>query len=206
MNASVVASAFGLSLAQIVGIGPQNAYVLRQGIARSHIVLIVAVCILCDIILMTCGVFGMGKIIADIPGLITGLAWLGAAFIFWLGFKSFRAAMLSGHGALSLEGNVERDRATVCRTLLMVTILNPYALLDTIVLIGGISTVYGKANQGAFLLGSTMASAVWFVAVGVFAARLAPWFAKPVSWRILDGLIGVVMGLTGVLMIVNFGL
>ncbi|GGY20284.1 LysE/ArgO family amino acid transporter [Paludibacterium paludis] len=205
-DASVMFSAFGLAFAQIVGIGPQNAYVLRQGIARSHVGLIVLVCIVCDIVLMSCGVFGMGGVIAGVPGLVRVLAWGGAGFIFWLGFKAFRAAFARQHGALSLDGNVERERRAVCRTLLMVTLLNPYALLDTIVLIGGVSSAYGKHNQVSFLIGSTLASACWFVALGAFAAKLAPWFARPASWRVLDGAIGVVMFFTGGMLLVNFGL
>ncbi|QEL55234.1 LysE/ArgO family amino acid transporter [Chromobacterium paludis] len=203
-NFNVFLSALGISFSQIVGIGPQNAYVLRQGIGRSHVLPIIAICIAADILLIASGVLGMGKVVAGIPGFLSVVTWGGAAFILWLGFKSFRAAYQAG--GMSLAGSVERDRKRAIRTILVVTLLNPYVWLDTVVLIGGVSTVYGEEANLSFLLGSLCASVLWFSIIGLFAGKLAPLFEKPVSWRVLDGVIGLVMLFTASMLIYNYGL
>ncbi|KUM01912.1 LysE/ArgO family amino acid transporter [Chromobacterium subtsugae] len=203
-NFSVFLSALGISFSQIVGIGPQNAYVLRQGIGRSHVVPIILICIVADILLIASGVLGMGKVVAGIPGFVGVVAWGGAAFILWLGFKSFRSAFSAG--AMSLEGSVERDRKRAIRTILAVTLLNPYVWLDTVVLIGGVSSVYGEHGALSFLLGSLCASVLWFGAIGLFAGKLAPLFQKPSSWKVLDCVIGLVMLFTAAMLIGNYGL
>lgn len=203
-NFNVFLAALGISGGQIISIGPQNAFVLRQGIGRSHVLPIIAVCIIADILLITSGVLGMGKVIASVPGFLTTVTWLGAAFLLWLAFKAFRSAVRPG--TLSLAGGVERDRKRAIRTILMVTLLNPYVWLDTVVLIGGVSTVYGEEAMLSFLLGSLAASVLWFCSIGFFAGKLAPLFQKESSWRVLDVVIGVVMLLTASLLVWNYGL
>jgi L-lysine exporter family protein LysE/ArgO len=98
-NWNVYLAALGLSTSQIVGIGPQNAFIIRQGIGRSHILPIVLICIVADVMLISCGVLGMGKVIGAIPGFVQTVAWLGAGFLLWLGFKSFRAALHPGRSS-----------------------------------------------------------------------------------------------------------
>ncbi|AXE31975.1 lysine transporter LysE [Chromobacterium phragmitis] len=203
-NFSVFLSALGISFSQIVGIGPQNAYVLRQGIGRSHVLPIIAICIAADVLLIAAGVLGVGKVVAGIPGFISVVTWAGAAFILWLGFKSFRSAMNAG--GMSLEGGVERDRKSAIRTILVVTLLNPFVWLDTVVLIGSVSSVYGEHGALSFLMGSLSASVLWFGAIGLFAGKLAPLFTKPASWRALDCVIGFVMLFTAAMLIYNYGL
>ncbi|CUA82801.1 MULTISPECIES: LysE/ArgO family amino acid transporter [Gulbenkiania] len=204
MNWSIYLSALGLTASQIVGIGPQNAYVLRQGIGRSHVLPIVTICIACDILLIGSGVLGLGRLIATQPMLIQVVTWGGAGFIIWLGIKALRNALRPG--ALTVQGGVERDRKTAIRTILMVTLLNPYVWLDTVVLIGSLSTVYGESGRVPFLLGSLTASFCWFAGIGFFAGKLAPYFEKPASWRVLDGFIAAVMFFTAGMLVVNFGL
>jgi len=202
-NPSVYLSALMLSAGQIIGIGPQNAYVIRQGLGRSHVAPIVVICVVCDILLISAGVFGMGSLIAGLPLFVKTVTWLGAAFMFWLAYKAFRAALAPS--GLALSDSVERDRKTVIRTILAVTLLNPYVWLDTVVLIGSLSSAYGPGSQLSFILGCITASITWFVAIGFFAGKLAPVFEKPTSWRALDLAIGVVMLLTGSILLRNFG-
>ncbi|WP_293765969.1 LysE/ArgO family amino acid transporter [uncultured Aquitalea sp.] len=203
-NFNVYLAALGLSTSQIVGIGPQNAYVLRQGIGRSHILPIVLICIVADVLLISAGVLGMGQVIAGIPGFIRVVTWLGAAFLLWLGIKSFRAAWSAG--GMQLEGSVERDRQRAIRTILVVTLLNPYVWLDTVILIGSVASVYGSHAAPSFILGSITASICWFAGIGFFAGKLAPWFKKPGSWRALDIIIGLVMVFTSSMLVWNYGL
>ena len=202
-NFSVYLSALGLSIGQIVGIGPQNAFVLRQGIGRSHILPIVAICIVADVFLIACGVMGVGKLLNAIPGFIVTVTWLGAGFILWLGYKAFRSALTPG--AMSLAGGVERDRKRAIRTVLAVTLLNPYTWLDTVVLIGGVSAIYGESAAPSFLLGDLSASVLWFGGIGCFAGKLAPLFQRPQSWRVLDCVIGLVMLFTAFMLLRNYG-
>lgn len=205
MNASVYLAALGLSLSQFIAIGPQNAYVIKQGIGRSYVVFIVVFCIVCDAILISCGVFGASEVVAQVPGLVKAIAWLGACFMFWLGYKSWRAVLASRHKGLEVTHSVERDLKSVLRTLIIVCFFNPYGLLETMVLIGGVSTVYGVAYQSSFLLGCITASALWFVMLGILASQLAPLFKKPISWRILDGGVGCVMFAVGTMLLYNVG-
>ncbi|MCW3478672.1 LysE/ArgO family amino acid transporter [Neisseriaceae bacterium JH1-16] len=202
-NPSVYLSALMLSAGQIIGIGPQNAFVIKQGLGRSHVMPIVLICIVCDVLLMSAGVFGMGSLIGGLPLFVKTVTWLGAAFMFWLGYKAFRAALTPS--GLALGDSVERDRKAVIRTILAVTLLNPYVWLDTVVLIGSLSSAYGPGSQLSFILGSVTASITWFVAIGFCAGKLAPLFEKPTSWRVLDLVIGCVMLLTGFLLLRNFG-
>ncbi len=204
MSLNVYLSALALSASQIVGIGPQNAFVIRQGIGRQHVLPIVLICIVCDVLLIAAGVLGMGRLVAALPGFVGVVTWGGAAFLLWLSFKAFRAAWQPGR--LDASGGIERDRKKVIRTILLVTLLNPYVWLDTVVLIGSVSSVYGTDNAGVFLLGCITSSVLWFVLVGFGAGRLAPWFEKPASWRLLDVAIGCIMLLTAIMLVRNYGL
>lgn len=204
MSLNVYLSALALSASQIVGIGPQNAFVIRQGIGRQHVLPIVLICIVCDVLLIAAGVLGMGRLVATLPGFVGVVTWAGAAFLLWLSFKAFRAAWQPGR--LDASGSIERDRKQVIRTILLVTLLNPYVWLDTVVLIGSVSSVYGAENAGVFLLGCITSSVLWFVLVGFGAGKLAPWFEKPASWRLLDVAIGCIMLLTAVMLVRNYGL
>jgi len=202
-NPSVYLSALMLSAGQIIGIGPQNAFVIKQGLGRSHVMPIVLICVVCDALLISAGVLGMGSLIAGLPLFVKTVTWLGAAFMFWLAYKAFRAALAPS--GLTLGDSVERDRKVVIRTILAVTLLNPYVWLDTVVLIGGLSSAYGPGSQLSFILGSITASLTWFLAIGFFAGKLGPLFEKPSSWRMLDLVIGLVMLTTGSLLLSNFG-
>ncbi|RXZ42236.1 amino acid transporter [Crenobacter cavernae] len=204
MDFAVYLSALGITASQIVGIGPQNAFVIRQGIGRSHILPIVAICIACDILLISAGVLGMGGWISGHPLLMRWVVWLGAAFIAWLGVKSLRSAFTPKK--LDSAGEVEREKRTAVRSILVVTLLNPYVWLDTVVLIGSVSSVYGAAGKLSFILGAATASCLWFLGIGLGAGRLAPWFESEKSWRVLDGVIAAVMFFTATLLVVNFGL
>ncbi|MDC7711935.1 LysE/ArgO family amino acid transporter [Vogesella indigofera] len=204
MSLNVYLSALALSASQIVGIGPQNAFVIRQGIGRQHVLPIVLICIVCDVLLIAAGVLGMGRLVASLPGFVGVVTWAGAAFLLWLSFKAFRAAWQPGR--LDASGSIERDRRQVIRTILLVTLLNPYVWLDTVVLIGSVSSVYGAENAGVFLLGCITSSVLWFVLVGFGAGKLAPWFERPASWRLLDVAIGCVMLLTAIMLVRNYGL
>ncbi|WP_226622540.1 LysE/ArgO family amino acid transporter [Alloyangia pacifica] len=194
MQAAAAGFALGLSL--IVAIGAQNAFVLRQGLRREHVLPVVLVCALSDAVLIAAGVAGFGMLATHLPGLETAMRWLGACFLTWYGARTLRAA-LRGGGALRAEaapghGSLRR----VLLTCLALTWLNPHVYLDTVMLLGAISAQYDSRLH--FGLGAVTASLLFFFALGFGARLLAPVFARPVAWRVLDLVIGLTMWLIAV--------
>lgn len=179
----------------IVAIGAQNAFVLKQGLKRSHVFTVVATCVLCDWALIALGAAGFGVLVEAFPAVTSLAAWGGAAFLFFYGAMSFRSALTDesldaertdGRPALASAG------AAILATL-AISLLNPHVYLDTVVLIGSIAAQFAMPGRAWFALGAMSASLVWFAGVGYGARLLAPLFARPVAWRILDVAIGVIM-------------
>lgn len=202
MSTQIFLSAFTLAASQIVGIGPQNAFVLKQGLLRRHVVEVVVFCVLCDVLLIGAGVFGVGGMLAGQPHLLKWLVWLGAALMLWLSWQSFRTAWQQRS---PVGDNMPLDRQAVFRRLMVVTLLNPYVWLDTVVLIGSISAAYGRDGQVWFMGGALAASLLWFSAIGLGARYVAPWFNRPENWQRLDAVIGAVMLLTAVALLWQHG-
>ncbi len=186
------ASGFGLGASLIVAIGAQNAYVLKQGLIGRHVLLIVSICALIDMTLIALGVGGMGVLIQHSPLLLTAVKWFGAGFLFLYGLRAFMAAW---RGAGHLDAGADEGgsvRATVL-TVLALSLLNPHVYLDTVVLLGSIGGRNGWPGSLYFALGAMSASVVWFFVLGFGARLLRPVFERDISWRILDGVIGLVM-------------
>lgn len=180
-----------LSLSLIVAIGPQNAFVLRQGLTRRYAGLAALTCSLADTALTTFGVLGVGALLARSPVLVTLGTLAGATFLLWYGWRSFQSARHPG--TLQTEGQAAQTPGTVLATAAAFSLLNPHAILDTVILIGGASAGLGRTGRTAFLLGTILASWLWFFALALLAGRLAPLMRSPRAWQVLDVLIGVVM-------------
>ncbi|MFE3194900.1 LysE/ArgO family amino acid transporter [Nocardia sp. NPDC059240] len=195
MNASSAAlaaiSGLGFGLSLIVAIGAQNAFVLRQGIRREHVLPVVAVCITSDVILMTLGVAGFGTLVDSAPMLITLAKYAGAAFLLGYAFLAAKRA-LSASG-LSAGGGAPIALGAAIATCLAVTWLNPHAYLDTVVLLGSFANTYATPDRWFLTAGAVTASLIWFLSLGFGARLLAPVFANPKAWKILDSTIAVVM-------------
>ncbi|MFT3758884.1 LysE/ArgO family amino acid transporter [Thauera sp.] len=176
----------------IIAIGAQNAFVLRQGLRRNHVGLVVAVCAISDIILILCGVAGIGALVQAWPQLLQVLRFGGAAFIGWYGLQAARRAW---HGTSALMPSSEDgdNKHRVLLAALAFTFLNPHVYLDTMVLVGSVSAGYPGMAQWAFGLGACTASVVWFSTLGFGARLLQPVFRNPQAWRVLDGGIAFVM-------------
>ncbi|RGC66271.1 Arginine exporter protein ArgO [Micromonospora sp. MW-13] len=180
---------FAVSVALIVAIGAQNAFVLRQGLRREHVVPVVAACAASDALLITAGVAGVGSLVTGRPMLLTAIRWGGAAFLLCY-------AALAARRALRPDVLVPTDRppATLRATLLAClafTYLNPHVYLDTVLLLGGVAQQH--EHRWVFAAGAVAASVAWFTALGAGAHRLAPLLARTAAWRILDGAIAAVM-------------
>ena len=179
----------GLSL--ILAIGAQNAFVLRQGIRREHVAAVVAVCAVSDALLIAAGVAGFGVVTAAVPWLVTAMRWLGVGFLVVYGGLRFRAAWAGGEALRPAAGGaVPLGRVVV--TCLVLTWANPHVYLDTMVLIGSISTHYAPL-QAWFGAGAVMASFAFFATLGFGARLLAPVFADARAWVILEVVVGITM-------------
>jgi L-lysine exporter family protein LysE/ArgO len=176
----------------IIAIGAQNAFVLRQGLQRSHVGLVVAVCIFGDVALIFCGVAGIGALVHQWPALLQGLRFGGAAFLAWYGAMAARRAWRGHHALAPTQGNTGDWRRALLACLAF-TFLNPHVYLDTMVLLGGLSTRYPGMVRWVFGLGACIASVTWFTTLGYGARLLLPVFRDPRAWRTLDAAIAVFM-------------
>lgn len=189
MEAGLAGFALGFSL--ILAIGAQNAFVLRQGLKRLHVLPVVLTCAISDAILIAAGVSGFGALSEAAPWIAGALRWMGAAFLMVYGAMAFVSAW-RGTGALKAEGRTESTAWAAVATCLALTWLNPHVYLDTVVLIGSVAAQHDGARM-AFGAGAVTASFVFFFALGYGARLLAPVFARPAAWRMLDLGIGAVM-------------
>jgi L-lysine exporter family protein LysE/ArgO len=192
---------FGAGASLIVAIGAQNAFVLRSGLARQHVLPIVAICALSDAVLIALGVGGTGALIQAAPVALQVLKWVGAAFLF--AYAAFAARRAIRPGRLDAAGTVTTSLATALATCLALTWLNPHVYLDTVVLLGSLASGHGVVGRWWFGAGAAVASVVWFGALGFGARLLAPVFARPMAWRVLDAAIAVLMVVLGVLLLVG---
>src|SRR6056297_1979248 len=180
---------FALGLGLILAIGAQNAFVLRQGLRREHVLAVVLVCAVSDAVLVTVGVAGFGALAEAVPGLERVMRYGGAAFLTVYGARAFLAAWRGGEALEAGTGAGGLRRAIL--TCLALTWLNPHVYLDTVVLLGSVSAQY--EDRLGFGIGAVCASFVFFFALGYGARLLAPVFRRPVSWRVLDVGVGAVM-------------
>jgi L-lysine exporter family protein LysE/ArgO len=186
----------------IFAIGSQNAFVLRQGLLRRHVGRVVAICVLGDISLILAGVAGVGMIVHQWPILLEALRLGGAAFLGAYGLIAARRAW-QGTGALAPTATDQADPRRVVLTCLAFTFLNPHVYLDTMVLLGSLSTQYAGQMRWAFALGACCASVVWFAALGYGARLLLPVFRDPRAWRVLDACIAVFMMVLALLLLLS---
>ncbi|WP_026529437.1 LysE/ArgO family amino acid transporter [Haematomicrobium sanguinis] len=194
---SAVFSGLASGLALIIAIGAQNAFVLRTGIARKHVLAVVAVCALSDVVLIFAGVAGLGALITTAPWIIEVARYGGAAFLVGYACLAFRRMwkpqMLN---VAAGSAGPPQPRASVwgaVATALALTWLNPHVYLDTVLLLGSLAAQHGDPGRWLFMVGAQAASVMWFVALGFGARFLAPVFAKKRAWQVLDALIGMLM-------------
>lgn len=193
MNAfwDAIFAGFFVALGLIMAIGAQNAFILKQGLRKEYVLPLVFTCAFSDALLIASGVAGFGIIVETVPWLIDFMRYGGAAFVGYYGLRSFMAAAKGG-GNLDPSSGVTKSLKSAVLTCLALTWLNPHVYLDTVVLIGSISTQYAN-DKIAFAAGAITASFAFFFTLGYGARLLRPLFARPVTWRVLDVLIGIIM-------------
>jgi len=188
MLSSAIAG-FVASVVLIVAIGAQNAFVLRQGLRREHVLPVVLTCALSDLALIVAGIAGLGAVISARPAAVTTIRWVGAAFL--LGYAALAARRAWKPAALKPTDRAPATLRATLLTCLALTYLNPHVYLDTVLLLGSVAQQH--PHRWLFGIGAAAASAVWFTALGLGAHRLAPVLARPGAWRLLDALIALVM-------------
>ena len=189
-----------LSFGLIVAIGAQNAFVLRQGLRREHVGSVVLFCATADAVLIMAGVFGMAQALGDRPDWARALALAGALFLAWYGWQALMRMRNPDRLQASSGGEGLKKGAAMAQAAAF-TLLNPHVYLDTVLLVGSLGAQQPAPMQGWFVAGAAVASATWFSLLGFGARWMAPWFAHPRAWQVLDGLIGLTMWVLSALMV-----
>ena len=182
---------FALSMGLILAIGPQNIFVLRQGLLRSHVFAVCLVCSLADALLIAVGVLGLGAYLSGVEGAEFWISMTAALFIAGYGVMRVRSSM--DPSGMSIG---EEDGAGLVPTLgtaMAFTFLNPHVYLDTVMLIGSASSRYASDERASFAIGAMLASFLFFFALGYGARRLSSLLESPESWRVIDRGIACVM-------------
>ena len=189
LEAAVTGFMTGFSL--LLAIGAQNAFVLRQGLRREHVGAVVAVCAVSDAVLIAAGGAGFGLVTSALPWIVTAMRWLGVAFLLTYGALRFKAALAGGEALKPAEG-ASVALSKVLGTAVLLTWANPHVYLDTMVLLGSISTQHAPL-EWAFGAGAMLSSLTFFASLGFGARLLAPVFASPRAWVVLEVVVGLTM-------------
>jgi len=194
-------SGFLLGFSFILAIGAQNAFVLKQGLKKQHIFLVCSICAISDALLIMLGVSGFGAIVSRFPSIEMVARYGGALFLSLYAVKSFISSLTTTH-VLNPAGEVPETVTKIIVMSLAFTWLNPHVYLDTVVLLGAISTKY-ETTKFQFGLGAVSASFIFFFALGYGAKVLIPLFQKPISWKILEFMVGAIMLSIALSLIIN---
>ena len=178
----------GLSL--IVAIGAQNAFVIKQGLRREYVLLIVLICSISDALLIFLGSAGLGQIIQSIPELLEVVRWFGVVYLLWFGVKSVKSAFTNQ--SLNASDGQLSSKKMVITTMLALTFLNPHVYLDTVILLGSIANQF-ENQRFLFSTGAALGSFVWFFSIGYGAKAASRFMSKPIFWKVLDLIIAVIM-------------
>ena len=184
----------------IIAIGAQNAFVLRQGLRREHVGAVVAFCALADALLIVAGVAGMAQVLGEHPALARALALAGAGFLAVYGWRALQRARRP-QALQASEGAAGLTRGAALAQAAAFTLLNPHVYLDTVLLVGSIGAQHAAPARPWFVAGACSASLLWFSALGFGARVLAPAFARPRAWQVLDALVGLTMAVLAALLL-----
>ena len=197
--------ALGASL--IIAIGPQNAFVIQQGILRQHVFLAAFVCTFVDVVLIIVGAAGFGTLIAIIPSLKTYFLWGGILFLMGYGtlsiISSFKHPCDEDSLGKNESGYPTKNRKSIIITAVGFSLLNPHVYLDTVILLGGLAAQYEITERNYFAFGAIMASVVWFYGIGYGATLVAPWFESSRGKRIVDLVIAMIMFVLAFVLMLN---
>ena len=190
----------GLSL--IIAIGAQNAFVIKQGLKREHVLLVVIICAASDALLIFLGTGGLGSLLQRHETLLELVRWFGVGYLTWFGLKSLRS--IFQNRILEPDQNTAPSRKSVALTCIGFTFLNPHVYLDTVIFLGSLANQFGE-KRWFFASGGALASIIWFTAIGFGAKAASQYMSKPIFWKVLDGVIASIMfALAAALAFYNF--
>ena len=178
----------GLSL--IIAIGAQNIFVIRQGLSRSHVLLVVLICAASDAVLIFLGTGGLGTLIQSKPDLLEFIRWFGVLYLTWFGIRAVRSVL--SNQSLEVGTGSSSSKKTVILSVLGFTFLNPHVYLDTVILLGSIANQF-EDDRWYFALGASLGSFLWFSAIGFGAKAASRFMSRPIFWKVLDSIIALVM-------------
>ena len=193
MPISAFTTGFAVCATLIVAIGAQNAFVLRQGLRREHVVLVVAFCALADLLLIGAGVAGVSTVLGQAPRLTLALTAAGTVFLGWYGIRALSRARTASAMDVAAEGTRRISVRNAVAQVAGFTFLNPHVYLDTVLLIGSIGARQPTDARLWFVGGAAAASGAWFSTLGFGARLLRPVFRTARAWQVLDTIIGVTM-------------
>lgn len=178
----------GLSL--IIAIGAQNAFVIRQGLSKQYVFLVVSICTAGDAILIILGVGGLGQLIQKHQTILSTIKWFGILYLTWFGIRTLRSAFREQ--SLVAGDELKTSALKIVSRTLGFTFLNPHVYLDTVIFLGGIGSQF-KSSKWYFAVGAILASTIWFTSIGFGAKGASKFMSKPIFWKILDIGIALVM-------------
>ena len=185
-----LATGFFTGLSLIVAIGAQNAFVIKQGLHKQHLLLVITICAISDALLIFLGTGGLGALLQEKRDLLEFVRWFGVAYLAWFGVQSLQSAFRKKSLTSDLE--VSAKASKVALACLGFTFLNPHVYLDTVIFLGSLANQFGQ-NRWLFAIGGSLASVLWFSSIGYGAKAASAYMAKPSFWKVLDLLIAVVM-------------
>lgn len=184
----VFLAGFAVGGSLIIAIGAQNATLLRIGLRQDAVGVAVAICIFGDATLIALGIGGLGTALQSHSAVLTTLTVAGAVYLGWFSLNSWRSAW---RGTVGLSESTSLSRSSVLTTMLVVTFLNPHVYVDTVMVLGTVSARFTD-RAWIFGAGALTCSVLWFSALGFGARLVRPHFQRPVTWRILDLIVGTV--------------
>jgi L-lysine exporter family protein LysE/ArgO len=191
MSLSVFITGLLTGLSLIVAIGAQNAFVLRQGLRNAHVFAVSLTCSLSDAALIALGVTSFRRIAVAAPWFLPAMLYGGAAFLIWYGARNLYSALQSSEALMAGDASSSSLAQTLSMCLAL-TWLNPHVYLDTVMLLGAISTRF-PGQEASFASGAMTGSFLFFFSLGYGAKWLRPIFTSPSSWRPLEALIAITM-------------
>ena len=183
-------SGFLASLSLIIAIGAQNAFVIKQGLLRSHVTLVVLFCSVADALFIVLGVGGLGTFVQRQPQALEYIRWFGVTYLTWFGIKSVRAALSTQ--SLTVATSEKQSAGKILLSLVTFTFLNPHVYLDTVILLGSIANQFAD-HRWYFAVGASVASVLWFTVIGYGARAASKFMTRSLFWKILDSVIAVIM-------------
>lgn len=192
MHIPSLSTGFCASAVLIIAIGAQNAFIIRHALRGGAVLPVILLCAAADVALILAGVTGFGALLQAHPAWLTAARWGGALFLLGYGLLALRRAWSSAHALSLAEGRADATPRALAKAAGF-TFLNPHAYLDTLVLLGTLGAAQPAGGQGPFVVGAALASFSWFLVLGFGARQLAPLFARPAAWRLLDAAVGAMM-------------